>query len=238
MHVQDNRAFSYAEKAKSCISLCEEFYTEIHFDSLSNSLMFDAQKLPEGTSLLSLLGEKKFAKADKIIRKCFGIPLIHMNEILPMIVVNQLVMKFLLEDQAEHLDMTLFKFAQELGKTTKGIETIEGHIAVLKSIPLNLQRKQFLEFVRNPNKYKKKTAALADLYAKGDIYSLYKISKKSMGDIKGIMIYQRNQDMADYIFKNQKKSAFYAVGAGHLAGKKGILKILKNKGYKTKPIKS
>ena len=238
MHVQDIRAFSFAERAKTCIEQCEEFYTEIHFDAMNDSRMFLAQKLPEGITLLSLLGEKKFAKADKMIKKMFGIPLEYMKDILPMIVINQLMMKYLADDYTEHLDMTLFQFAQSLGKTTKGIESIEGHIAVLDQIPLKVQKKQFLDFIKAPNKYKKLTGKLANLYASGDIYKLYKISKKSMGDLKTVMIYKRNEEMADYIHSNIEKSAFYAVGAGHLAGKKGIIKLLKNKNIKLKPIKS
>lgn len=238
MHVQDNRAFSFAERAKNCIEQCEEFYTEIHFDSLNDSRMFLAQKMPAGMTLFSLLGEKKFAKADKMIKKMFGIPLEFMNDILPMIVINQLMMKYLSSDFKEHLDMTLFQYAQSLGKTTKGIETIEGHIAVLKEIPMSLQKKQFLDFIKAPSKYKEKTSKLANLYASGNIYKLYKITKKSMGDMKGAMIYRRNEDMANYIHSNIDKAAFYAVGAGHLAGKKGIIKLLKNKNMKLKPIQS
>jgi len=236
MHVQDIRAFSFAERVKKCIEICDEFYTEIHFDSLNDSRMFQAQKLPEGVTLLSLLGEKKFAKANKMIKKMFGIPLKYMNDILPMIVINQLMMKHLANDHNEHLDMTLFQYAQSLGKTTKGIETIEGHIGVLEQIPLSVQKKQFLDFIKTPNRYKKLTSKLANLYASGDIYKLYKISKKSMGDMKTIMIYNRNVDMAEYIHSNIQKSAVYAVGAGHLAGKKGIIKLLKNKNIKLRPI--
>ena len=236
MHVQDARAFSFAEAAKGCIEKCDEFYTEIHFDAMTDSRMFLAQKLPEGVTIMSLLGPKKFAKADKQIQKSFGIPLSYMNDILPMIVINQLVMKYLSEDNNQHLDMTLFQYAQSLEKTTKGIETIEGHISVLEKIPLALQKKQLLDFIKSPAKYKKKTASLANLYAKGDIYQLYKLSKKSMGEMKEIMIYKRNREMASYIDGNSQKSSFYAVGAGHLAGKKGIIRLLKNKSYRLKPI--
>ena len=236
MHVQDARAFAFAELAKQKIALCDEFYTEIHFDSLSDSRMFEAQKLPEGITLQSLIGDKKFAKADKMIKKSFGVPLEYLNGILPMVVINQMVMKYLAEDNAEHLDMTLFQHARSLDKTTKGIETIESHISVLKNIPLELQKKQFLDFIKSPKKYKKKTAQLANLYASGDIYKLYKISKNSMGEIKNLMIYKRNAEMSDYIKGNLSQSAFYAVGAGHLAGKKGIIKLLKNNACKLKPI--
>ncbi|MGB0863917.1 MAG: TraB/GumN family protein [Saprospiraceae bacterium] len=35
----------------------------------------------------------------------------------------------------------------------------------------------------------------------------------------------------------QEQTLFCAIGAGHLSGKKGVLKLLKDKGYKVKPVK-
>ena len=236
MHVQDARAFAFANRAKECIDLCEEFYSEIRFDAMVEEMMISAQRMPEGQTIRSLLGEKKFAKAEKIIDKVFNVSLIAINELLPIVVINHLVMQSLVADQAEHLDMTLFMYAKQKEKSTKGLETVMEHVSVLKSISLELQRKQLLDLVRQPQKYKRKVIKLAEVYASGDIYSLYKSSKKSMGELKSLMIYDRNALMAKRIMKNVETSAFYAFGAAHLAGKRGILKILKNNGFKVQPI--
>jgi len=236
MHVQDARAFAFVQKAKQCLVNCDEFFTEIRFDGMVEESMIKAQQMPEGQSLRSLLGEKKFAKAEKMIAKAFHVPLSRMDGLLPMVVINHLVMQSLSVDQAEHLDMTLHQYARENEKTVRGLETVQEHISVLENIPLDMQKKQLMDLIKQPEKYKKKVVQLADTYARGDIYALYKSSKKSMGKLKGMMIYDRNHLMANRIAENIETSAFYAFGAAHLAGKQGILKLLKNKGLKVQPI--
>jgi len=236
MHVQDARAFAFVDKAKGCIEQCDEFFSEIRLDELMNERMLMAQRMPEGQSLKSLLGEKKFAKAEKVIAKSFNTSLSQLDGLLPMVVVNVLMVNTLSIDQAQHLDMTMYQYAHSLGKRLRGLATIEEHVSVLENIPLDMQRKQFLDLVRSPKKYKQKVAQMADEYAKGDIYNLYKSSKKSLGKLKRVMLYDRNISMADRIFENIETPSFYAFGAGHLAGKEGIIRLLKNKGLKVKPI--
>ena len=236
MHVQDARAFAFVTKAKDCMNACDEFYSEIRFDIMAEERMLMAQRMPDGQTIRSLLGERKFAKAEKMISKAFNMSLSAMNDLLPLVVINHLVMQSLGADRAAHLDMTLFMYARDNEKATKGLETIEEHVSVLERIPLELQKKQLLDLVKQPEKYKQKVVKLAEQYARGDIYSLYKSSKKSMGKLKTMMIYDRNHLMADRIEKNLSQSAFYAFGAAHLAGNNGVLKLLKNKGLKLQPI--
>lgn len=57
-----------------------------------------------------------------------------------------------------------------------------------------------------------------------------------MGGMKEVLIYNRNQLMYERIDGRREQSSFYALGAAHLAGKKGVLRLLKNAGYKIKAI--
>jgi len=58
-----------------------------------------------------------------------------------------------------------------------------------------------------------------------------------MGKLRKMMIDDRNFIMADRIAKmTSQQTAFVAVGAGHLGGKKGVLRLLKLKDIKLKPI--
>ncbi|MBL0099512.1 MAG: TraB/GumN family protein [Saprospiraceae bacterium] len=75
------------------------------------------------------------------------------------------------------------------------------------------------------------------LYGRGDYVQLYKSSKKSMGKIRSLMIYDRNKYMSERIVQlSQEKSSFFAVGAAHLAGDKGLISLLKKQGFKLRHI--
>ena len=58
-----------------------------------------------------------------------------------------------------------------------------------------------------------------------------------MGKIRNLMIYDRNKKMVNAIIRmSDEKSSFFAIGAAHFAGNKGILAFLKKEGYKIKQI--
>lgn len=76
-----------------------------------------------------------------------------------------------------------------------------------------------------------------EYYKNGQITKLYKASKKSMGELRGLMIYERNEKMTQVLIDLMNEgSTFCSVGAAHLGGGKGMLRLLKNNGYKVKPI--
>jgi len=55
--------------------------------------------------------------------------------------------------------------------------------------------------------------------------------------MRKLMLYRRNTIMADrFSEKIYKKSIFCAIGAGHLGGKQGVLRLLKLNGLVVQPV--
>ena len=55
--------------------------------------------------------------------------------------------------------------------------------------------------------------------------------------MRKVLLYDRNQTMVHQFMEfAQYNSIFAAVGAGHLAGAKGMLRLLKQKGYQVRPV--
>ncbi len=76
-------------------------------------------------------------------------------------------------------------------------------------------------------------------YADGEIQALYQSAKKDAKGMRKILLYRRNKLMAKRFGEIARtQSLFCAVGAGHLAGGKGMLRLLKKAGFKVKPILS
>ncbi len=236
MHLQDARAYSFIELAENALQKTQCLYTEVSFQDLSNELMIKSQKFPKGQDLSTLLGEKKFKKVRKILLKVYQTDIEPLKEFLPMILVNQLVAKKLNKDQKHSLDLYLHLRARELGLNTKGIESITEHLSVLKNVPMKEHKKQMLDFCKKPEKLLKLANKLADLYSQGELMELYKLSKKSMGKLRKPMIYDRNALMTKRMIENIETPSFYAIGAGHLAGKKGIIRLLKLKDVRCEPV--
>ena len=59
-----------------------------------------------------------------------------------------------------------------------------------------------------------------------------------LGNYEDILIYNRNRNWVQKLKTLMpEKSLTIAVGAGHLAGEKGLIKLLRKEGYSVKPVK-
>ena len=130
--------------------------------------------------------------------------------------------------------------AVEKDKKVLGLETIDQQIAILFSNgSLERQAKVLVESIRKKDGMLKEMIQLNRLYKAGKLNDLLLLSK-GKGDITDMtdeelrkMADDRN---ADWITKlpnmMQKSSCFIAVGALHLPGQNGLLKLLEKEGYK------
>jgi hypothetical protein len=78
------------------------------------------------------------------------------------------------------------------------------------------------------------------LYKAQDVEGLLKVMDESEWDFNGyedILLANRNAAWVPIMEKAmQGKPTFFAVGAGHLGGAKGVLSLLKKKGYTVKAV--
>jgi uncharacterized protein YbaP (TraB family) len=141
---------------------------------------------------------------------------------------------------AEHevaLDKYLSEYALQKNKEMLGVENFQEHIDVLKQIPMEFQIKSLNDVLRNVKSFRKQVKLMTKYYLAQDIYQLYKAAKQSLQDSRKVMLYDRNFKMANSIEKMvENQTTFIAVGAGHLAGNKGLIKLLKDKGFKLQPV--
>ena len=78
---------------------------------------------------------------------------------------------------------------------------------------------------------------MAALYEQADIQKLYKVARRSTKGSRRLLLFDRNVIMARRIADlSQEMTLCAAIGAGHLAGKKGVLQLLKSAGFAVKPV--
>lgn len=135
------------------------------------------------------------------------------------------------------LDVYLYQYAKMQGKELLGIETFEEQLEIMQKIPLEIQVESLKDLIKNFDAHRQEMNDLAELYAQGETKQLYKLAKKGAKGFRKVMIYDRNEIMAERITKLiEEKSACVAIGAGHLEGKRGVLRLLKANGVKVKKI--
>jgi uncharacterized protein YbaP (TraB family) len=236
MHVKDARAFGRREIVYEKILECDLFGTEIDLDEAPS---FDPStfQLPPGQSLDRLIPEKKYDRLKRILRKAFGLHLDQLRFLKPIVIANLIDEQILQNEMPEALDRHLWNYAAELGKTCLGIETVSEQIELLRNMPLEQQVKSLLSIGRNVSAQRKRVRTLTRAYERGDIFRIFQMARRGSGQFRHSMIFNRNRHMADRLSElMQRHTLFFAVGAGHLAGEQGLIRLLKQRGFRVRPV--
>jgi len=96
-----------------------------------------------------------------------------------------------------------------------------------------------MRYVNEFNLQKEDFSKMVAEYKKQNLDSLYQ-QVTSSPDIQGsekVLLFDRNARWIPQMESAMKESpTFFAVGAGHLAGDKGVINLLRQQGYTVKPV--
>lgn len=237
MHIRDQRAFNGLDKVFACIDACQSFALEIDLNEEEGPAGAMAFRFPGHSSLFDHLSARAYCRLRRIILKAFEVDIHHFGHFTPIALTEIITGKVLAEDHPLFLDAFLWEYASEKGKDTSGIETREEQFALLKRIPLEDQIKTLRDIGRNTARFRAMLHKMAEVYQKGDLINLYHLSRKSAGSLRKWMLFDRNRIMAERIAqKIRGQSVFCGVGAAHLWGGKGVLRLLKQRGILVEPV--
>jgi len=142
-------------------------------------------------------------------------------------------------EEDTYLDLYIYQTGKKLGKKVAGVERYEES--------MRLMSEAFRDAAKEKNKKVKSydfdeeysPAKLQEAYRAGNLDLLDSINKlSSQSDaFDEKFLYKRNEIQANSIDSILKKSSlFVGVGAAHLPGERGVIEMLRRKGYKLRPI--
>ncbi len=237
MHVKSQRAFHRLDLLGTILKHVEVFAAEYDLDQLRSTEDGSFMRIPEEQTISGFLGKQKYKRIQNAIHKAFGVDIAPLDRIYPLLIVNLIGESTLSSDFSLPLDVYLWEMSKGLSLRLEGIETFESQQRIFQKIKLKDQVKMLKDLSRNTSKYRKSINRMASLYEDEQIRLLYKQGRKSLGKYKNLLLYSRNHIMAKRFEQIAKEDQLlFAIGAGHLAGKYGVLKLLKNKDWKIKPI--
>jgi uncharacterized protein YbaP (TraB family) len=132
-------------------------------------------------------------------------------------------------------DMMLAQFAKTLGKKTGGLETYLLQFKMLYDIVEARLADTTLELTDEGEMLVKMKAH----YLTENMDSITGVVENMNPTYRKIVFDNRNKVMCDSIAKHViDESSFFAIGAGHLGGKMGLIEILRSKGFRVTPVLS
>jgi uncharacterized protein YbaP (TraB family) len=232
-----------AEKLKSYLNQTEQLLLEFDMDDPATvQKAVKASMLPDGKTLKDYVTPEEYAKIDELFKDYLGVSFDVLQTYKPLVSRTYLLSspKVLGCQPPTVYDNFLAQAAVAAKMPVIGLETVEQQIAVIDSEPLEKQIKALNEAVANPEKDFNDFKSLYQTYLTQNSDAVYKqiVSQmKADYDLKKFLD-ERNLNWIPVIEKNMaSKPSFVAVGGGHLGGKKGVVKLLRAKGYRLKPIR-
>lgn len=237
MHVKDQRAYAFYDLACSYIDQCDALALEFDLSKMDQEAQARLMQQAPAQSLEALLPPQKLEKVRRFFIRALQIDIHPLRQLSPLLVSNLINEHLLQEDHPIALDEMLWRYARQQEKAILGIETYEEQLQVLRRISPQVQAQSILAMARHFKPHRRHLLRLAALYAEGNLPQLHRSSKKSLSGMRYQMLYRRNAVMAERIGSLIKaQPVFCAIGAGHLYGGKGVLRLLKQHGASVAPI--
>ncbi len=243
------------EGMKQALSETTQVYGEVDIKEMMNQenmkLMQQVMVTQSDTTFQSLFTPEDYKAISAFCKDNMMFDLTAMPKVKPAFISNNIIVILYLKtminfNPQEQLDTFFQMQAQEKGKKTAGLETIDFQFNLLyNSSSLKRQAELLLCTFKDQDNALRLAKRLTDLYVAQDIEGMHKLSQEKQGAPcdwtpaeEAAMISDRNTKWMKELPAILKEApTFVAVGALHLTGEQGLLNLLKQKGYTVEPVK-
>ncbi len=236
-----------SQNLKNIISDADEVYFEVDLDNMVEMLsVMGKMKMRGDTTLRDLLSEKDYNTVKEYFESRGSmLPFSMLETYKPIMAASVLEQKSFPCETTAMMEQVIMQEAKQHGKKIKGLESMSYQVGVLDDIPYKLQAEQLVAYIETENKGEGDNKLLNEMmeaYKSQDIERLEEIMLKSdvgAASYSDILLYRRNRNwiekMKDIL---PGQSLLFAVGAGHLPGKEGVISLLRKAGYTVTPVKN
>ncbi len=134
------------------------------------------------------------------------------------------------------VEMELYRQVKRRKLESAGLETAAYQMAIFDSIPYEAQAKMLVETLRNSDGADQDYDKMVELYQQKDINAMEAMMGEEaygMNAYQDILLRNRNRNWIPVMGRMMReKATLFAVGAGHLGGKTGVIALLRTEGYK------
>jgi uncharacterized protein len=240
IHLICPKDFFLSDSTKAAFGKAEQVYLELDMDdpTLMGKMMKTAM-FSDGKKLKDYLKPEDATLLNDYFREKMKMGIDQINGMKPFTVMSMLYMT-LLDCQPQSYELTFTQMATNAKKEMLGLESVEFQMNIFDQIPYGKQASLLADMVRKKESSSKEFGEMVALYKTQDVEALLTMMDQSEWDFNGyedLILANRNAAWIPVMEKAmQTKPTFFAVGAGHLGGEKGVLSLLKKKGFKVKAV--
>jgi len=239
IHIICEKDFFLGKNVQDKVVAARKLVLEIDLDDPNMmQVVFANINNPDGEQITDYLNDEQFQATQQFLLENAAIDIGMMKSMRPFMLLSMLYPK-MLECETKAYELELMKIAKENEMPVLGLETIEDQLMVFENIPLSEQYKNLYDYVSDFEKGRKEFRKLIDTYSSKDIERMVEMVGESpeYKNYQDIMLDNRNVNWIEPMKTMMKDGKmFFAVGAGHLGGKKGLINLLREEGYTVRAI--
>ncbi|HVX52499.1 MAG TPA: TraB/GumN family protein, partial [Chitinophagaceae bacterium] len=248
MHLTDKRLFNFTDSVYRAIETSDGLAIEVNPDEMMAYIInktFD--QLGKGKSVKDILGNKDYNKYSAPLAKKFGKPADEITTSDLMKEKNKWMTEYLEKgEMPTFVDGYLYGIAKKQGKWIGGIEDVADQANVLDDL-IDKSDISYILADKNVEPGKNQQPAVNDgvetmitAYTSQDINAIENITEASTTtERKDILLIHRNIKMARRIDSLAAlRTMFFAIGAAHLPGDSGVIRLLQARGFTVEPVMS
>jgi uncharacterized protein len=240
IHMICKEDFLFSNTLKEKITASKNIYLELDMDDPSMMMKMATLAIMKDKTLKDLMSPADYELVSSYVKDSLGMPMMIFNRMKPITLMSLIYTKVLPCSSTESYEGKFVELAKAQKKEVKGLETIEDQMGVFDKIPDSVEAQMILEMIRTMPEQRKQMAQMVDSYKKENISQLSEQMSESpeWKGFEDILLANRNRNWIGIMESAMKQGTqIFAVGAGHLPGKEGVITLLRQAGYTVAPVK-
>ena len=240
LHIIEKKDFVLPKNIKPILKSCELLTMELHMEEMKEDAKKMAGKmlLPSGKTYEEIMDKEQYQWFKSYLEdtiKLGAFKTMIYTKFKP-IFLSSVLMNEALKKPVSY-EENIFKLGKKYKLQHLGLETLEQQMGFLEAMPMEIQLSGLKPGFMND------FYTMKNLYLKGDLDELQTWAEQSMeGDeykqMEQSLVTDRNTVWVPKIIEMMnQKSTFFAVGALHLPGENGVIRLLENSGYIIEKVK-
>ena len=242
IHIICKDDFVMTEATKQKFLEVQQVYLELDMDDPKMMPeMMKSMYMTDGSTLKILMSEADYQKVSQFFKDSLKTDIGMMDKMKPFVLSSMTIPK-LIDCPSQSYEETFVKMAKKENKEILGLETVQEQFGALDKMGMKKQADLMLvKMIQSWNEGKQELKQLIKDYKNQDVEAMYEDMAKSKTmdtQFEENLLVTRNINWISKIQKiTKEKSTFFALGAGHLGGKKGVIALLRNAGFTVRAVK-
>lgn len=237
-HTSDPRITTLPCPVDEVFGRAASYTMEVIANGAGISSMAEAMYFSDGRKLKDVIGDALYQETVRAVRAGTAAPGVGIDHMKPWAVM--MMLSGPRNGSGLFLDMALQLRAVLRDKPTYGLESMQEQVAVFNGMSLKDQIVLLRDAVQSTQRPEDAMEEIAQAYLKRDLGALLALNEKYKPQDARVyntmmdrLLTQRNINMATRMrVRLQEGNAFIAVGALHLPGDTGLLRLLRDAGYR------